>query len=842
MLNRADTSLYDRVKKELIDVGYVGNLIQEDYKFADILSSEYSVESIPLAAFAQDPPSYRNACFGVVTPNGFSGSTLVSKYRSLGAPQVFEIDHRHLTRWKMTGSGEPQFLDRVEADDVPAMFERHKNVWSPTRILRAKSAGHSDSAQLDFFDTGLLPVLEHEARDKLDRLLRKTVNSAIHEFQNYSEFTDKDYPLLFRLLFRLIAAKVLGDRGHPGDWIKDDPRSVINAVQDFYFNDATPEDVLDHDGTQRVAWEHIKNAFHFQNLSVDALAYVYENTLVAKDTRRMFGIHSTPPEIAEYITRQLPFEDLDINERRVFEPFAGHAVFLVAAMQRLRELLPTTMSVAERHRYFVKMLSGIEIDDFANEVARLSLMLADYPNPDGWRLYAGDALSSSVFEEELTTARIVLCNPPFENFTIDERTRYQGVTSVRKPAAILSKVLNNPPDLLGFVLPRSFATGLGYRRVRSLIGQTYSSIDMVALPDQVFSHSDADAVLLLASKISSAPRKIRTGIVEKNDLSKFYLTHATKTRTECEFEVSPTIFRDSMWEPPLRNVWQESDKLQLLDEFAEIHRGIEYNIPFRGNHELLISKNPRPGFSVGVHKVKDSLEPFVVGKTVYLNSSPELMKGNAYRRIWIQPKLIVNSARRTRGAWRLMASIDHEGIVCYQNFHGLWPKKEMSLETLSAILNGPVANAFVATREYGRDIKIQTLKRIPVPVLDAQQDYAIASTVREYVHFRTRQMQGDVSCVVANDVCKRLLAQIDALVLIGYDFSPRTERSLLDYFAGHARPAPVDFREYFPPQFKPYIPWHRYISEEMDEASAISTLNRLPVIDDPLVSDAIRDL
>lgn len=43
----------------------------------------------------------------------------------------------------------------------------------------------------------------------------------------------------------------------------------------------------------------------------------------------------------------------------------------------------------ERHDYFVRMLAGMEIDSFAGEVARLSLMLADYPNPDGWRLIEG---------------------------------------------------------------------------------------------------------------------------------------------------------------------------------------------------------------------------------------------------------------------------------------------------------------------------------------------------------------------------------------------------------------------------------------------------------------------
>ena len=135
---------------------------------------------------------------------------------------------------------------------------------------------------------------------------------------------------------------------------------------------------------------------------------------MAPETRRLFGIHSTPPAIAEYITRHLPFEGLPLDQCRIFEPFAGHAVFLVAAMQRMRELMPHDMSSEERHRFFVERLCGIEIDDFAREVARLSLMLADYPNPDGWRLHGADALCSDLFDQELDAARIVLCNPPLK--------------------------------------------------------------------------------------------------------------------------------------------------------------------------------------------------------------------------------------------------------------------------------------------------------------------------------------------------------------------------------------------------------------------------------------------
>ena len=70
-------------------LGYTGNLLQEDYAYADVLASEYSVRQIPLAAFAQFPPSYRTASFGVAIANGQSRGYIRSRppvTRSTTAP------------------------------------------------------------------------------------------------------------------------------------------------------------------------------------------------------------------------------------------------------------------------------------------------------------------------------------------------------------------------------------------------------------------------------------------------------------------------------------------------------------------------------------------------------------------------------------------------------------------------------------------------------------------------------------------------------------------------------------------------------------------------------------
>ena len=226
--------MFQSVKAGLVGIGYDEALLLERYQFADVLAKEYSVREVDLAAFAQDPPSYRSACIGVVFGHEDNGPEGVARYRALGAPQVFEIREDRLLRWAMTERGAPRFLDSVEQEQISGLFRRHREDWSPIRILEAKASRHHHAYQLDFFDVGLLPLLEEEARTKLDRLLQETVALAISEFEKTSPFRDDHYPPLFRLLFRFIAAKVLADRGHPGTWLHEDPRLAVTAVQDFY--------------------------------------------------------------------------------------------------------------------------------------------------------------------------------------------------------------------------------------------------------------------------------------------------------------------------------------------------------------------------------------------------------------------------------------------------------------------------------------------------------------------------------------------------------------------------------------------------------------------------------
>jgi hypothetical protein len=838
--------LLDLARDGLRDIGYRGELLRDNYLFPDVLAPSAHTRQIELAAFAQEPVSYRSACFGVAVLQQQDAES-IKRYRALGAPQIFALypERGQVLRWSIPAHASPQVIERIDPARLRTIFQERRDEWNPERVLRAKAIGFARGpVQLDFFDAGLLPALEEVVHQKLDRLLRDVLatSKAIYAERHDHELDVAGEEALFRLMFRFIAAKMLADRQFPGaQWNAGDPRQVIAAVESFYFRETPREPVLQDDAVQRAAWHKIRDAFLFQNLSVEALAYVYENTLVTKQSRRSLDTHATPSPIAEYIVRHLPFEDLAREERRVFEPFSGHAPFLIAALGRLRMLLPASLSATERHSYFVRMLTGMEIDSFAREVARYSLMLADYPNPDGWDIANANAFTSLEFDTYLKQAQIVLCNPPYSDFTAEERRMY-SVPTTNKAVEALRRVLQHPPHMLGFVLPRVFVDGQLYRDVRRQLVATYQEIDSVVLPDTVFQHSDAETVLLIAHRTRNGTSQRSVTFVSKADYPGFMQTGNPTWQYDIPANAAQGNTEPIFWQTPLQRVWDALSYLPTLGTIADIHRGIEYNLSLKAHAAQLVADFPRPGFRTGLLNVQEGFEPYNIFKIKYLNTEPEVMLYEAYKLPWERPKIIANAARLSEGHWTIAAVIDLQGLVATQNFHGIWPTVELPLELLVAILNGPVANAYVSTHRTSRHNQVRVIKQIPFPSFTVAQTQTIVSLVEQYRSYRAQWRAHPEQAEEFERACGDILRQIDAAVLGAYDLPPKLEKELLDFFAGYPRPGPVRFDRYYPADFRPAIPWRLYISEAFRASSARRTLERLPVLRDPAISAVVQAL
>jgi hypothetical protein len=809
----------------LRSIGYNGALLEEDYKFPDWFSGG-TEQTVAAAAFGQTPVSYDSACIGVVQANGLRQQPLINRCRALGAPIILEVDATEIREWavcrKENGHG---LVETYRADRVDDMLASRASEWRPQNLQRLKNIGsYQWNQQLGLF-VGLLPDLEEHIQENLDPLLRETLSQVRQSYLD-STAREPNAAQIFKLLFWTLTAKVFYDRQVTGFAnLSGDSDELLEAVAKHY-RESTPR-LLTREARQ-IAANRIWKEFDFRNLSVEVLVQMWSSTLVDDETKRKLSIHRTSRTIVRYVVERIPFSSSGDDKRIILEPCSGSAVFLLGAMNALRPNL-FAMDASERHKYFVNHLAGIEADPFAVEISRLALTLADFPNPNGWNIANGDIFDRTVSEDYLKRAAVVLCNPPYSDFDRDERALY-GSPYVQRPAAVLDQVLKylHPEGVLGFVLPRIFVDGRGaYAEVRERIAKRFASLEITVLPDRAFDADSEIAILIATDPIPHKSCHVVNRKVNDGALPWAEFEQSHQVSTEYAAELSFECAKRSLQLPELPEVWDFLLSYPTLGEVAEIHRGIEWNIPLTedgvetGNRSQLVRNQPAPGFREGIAPQTD-FEIFEQPATAYLNFRPEVQRGGPWRHAWEKPKAIVNKAARRRGHWRIAAFPDSKGLACYQTYFGVWPKSNIFDEwSLAAVLNSPVANAFVATREGKTDVTKETLMLIPVPLFTEVQKTRLRELIREYQKvtssFPLENVRGNA---------ESLLKQIDATVLSGYRMPPRIERQLLDFFRNQDRPVKHPFSEYFPQDFLVYFSLSDYLSPNFDQATVGDLLKR----------------
>lgn len=609
------------IENEFAQIGYSRDGIIRDYTFSDVLTSSGEQRLVDLAAFTQTPASYRTAAFGVIREDESDIYQTLMGYRSLGAPVILSLSENRVTVWHVRSAGKPRRIGVYLLEQLPSLFAEKSSQWMPDAIYRAKSIGAFDTNyQLDFVDLGLMPIIEGEIHIKLDRLLKEVI------FDIRESLKDKgnklDYPILFQGTFRLLAAKILLDRQHPKaqGWQSSDISSILADIASYYQLETLP---LLKNATVRDAftgaWQQLISAISFRNISADDLAFIYENTLVTSETRKIFGTHSTPHQVAEYIVRTIGLNRMQPETLQIYEPFCGAGVFLVSAIRHIRGLLPGDWNDQQRHKFLIEHIHGSEIEPFACEVAALSLILADYPNHNGWHIIREDLFLDQTLSKRTAQSCVVLCNPPFEDFNQQERNAYQTFTSrsIHKPIAILTTVLEASPEAIGFVLPRGFILDCQYDGIRQEIEKNYKMIEVVSLPDRIFQASEVESSLLIAKDRRqdkpSEKTKLISSMVSDADRSTFLSAGKISSQQSDERALNTNTL-GQLWLPELKDLWDYLATYPKLGSIVEIHRGLQWNYP----KSQAGSQERKLGYRKGLLTSTGTISQYHISNTIYL--------------------------------------------------------------------------------------------------------------------------------------------------------------------------------------------------------------------------------
>ena len=551
--------------------------------------------------------------------------------------------------------------------------------------------------------------------------------------------------------------------------------------------------------------------------------------------------------MVDYIFSQLApwINELPAGGRRVYEPTCGHAPFLLGALRLLSATKHcTTLSDEDRHIWLKERLRGSEIDDFAREVARLSLTLADIPNPNGWHLDDGDLFAGSLMEDRIREADIIVANPPFES-----KAAASGVAVISddlSPISCAAEMLRRitrtarPGTLVGFVMPQTLLDSPRVTALRAALRRDFEWKEILRLPDKgVFKIADVESAVLIGRRLRAGKSRvphIATTFknVAEDDVTRFVKEGvATVEQTHLLSEADPAS-DCTMLLPDLADIWDHLKNTGCLSTIADVGQGFSFksesDTTFPPN-QTQISATKRVGYSLGFYDFPKGELTHQVPRLVWLNRNRAAIRPPRSGYADGIPQVVLNYAPISRGPWRIAAYIDSEGRPATSRFLVVRPlTTRYSLEFLWAVLNSPEANAFSKCFTSKRDILAGTMRELPIPVpSDAQlrdieaaaRAYRTAAcanrTISHHTTSRTRRaipatstpdLPGllndteETSLNTEADTLLHLHWKMDAAVLRLYQLPPSLERRLLDYFAGRTRGrVPFDQNEYIPKKF-----------------------------------------
>ncbi len=382
----------------LQSAGYPDDLVRTDYP----VWGPTGIARFDVAAFGRSVPKDMSTLTVLGQElHGADRGAVLSSARDAGAPVALISAEGLLAIWSIRAAPEAPERIRVEPErDASDLGVRFRDFLGPDAMLAAKTAGR----QLTLFpvDVAVLArAREHAAQRLSDRVTRAMTNLLV------GDQTRRGYRLATRTLMGALAALMIRDKDHldiGGVELFDAAKAKFPSY--FAWGDHETRDHFDVEGVL----DELGEGVDFENLDPLVVGRLYEEVLVRPENRAAAGIYYTPLALAGRLLATVPFELLAPDRRRIFDPTCGSGSLLLAAYERLDDLLPAIWDGHERHNYLVSHIGGADHDDFAVELARLSLLLRALPVGDSWRLSQWDALSDPLPVAERPT--VVVGNPP----------------------------------------------------------------------------------------------------------------------------------------------------------------------------------------------------------------------------------------------------------------------------------------------------------------------------------------------------------------------------------------------------------------------------------------------
>jgi hypothetical protein len=270
--------------------------------------------------------------------------------------------------------------------------------------------------------------------------------------------------------------------------------------------------------------------------------------------------------------------------------------------------------------------------------------------------------------------------------------------------------------VFGVVVPQTLLHSDNARDLREFLVREYELREICLFPDRVFSFSDAEsAVLIGRHKADLGQNQVRHRRVRERQLPSFRLDYSVaSTRTVPQVRFSGDESH-SLRVPDLEEVWNACATNPTLADIAVLEQGLIYYGHTRRRGRTVYSKKRFPGSHEGFARFDSGILLHELPHRWWMSLDPELIRWTGTRAVGGIPQVLLNYAPVSRGPWRIKALVDRQGHPVTSRFIPVRPLGSHSLETLWALLNSPVANAYAFAHLGKRDNIVGDIRKTPVP-------------------------------------------------------------------------------------------------------------------------------
>lgn len=660
----------------------------------------------------------------------------------------------------------------------------------------------------------------HDARrEELAMFLNRGITKATWFSQKEKKPLDEDSgKALSRIAIGLLAGRILEDKGIFGarEQQSTDARELLreaNKLADGFFGHLISGDLkgLDEaigsgvvDKMLRRIMAHLTGPASFSMVTAEMLGHLYENALRAQRKqgrdRELNGVHYTPLSLTRNVLARIPVEELPPSRRYALDIACGSGTFLLAASERLRAAFDANESDAEGSvaDHLRKHVIGNDVDGVALHVASLTYMLEhviqtgnadDIPSPTLW---TRDALGLQVQDFGDKRPSVIVGNPPFG------RAQDGHQLAIR----FLSKALDllAPGGFLGMVMPGAFLKMMQRGGVIATRRELLDTCDLVEVWEMPLG-----AIGLSARQETCAiiARKGKTGGGRAPTLFNVtYSSNQDAVRAQREYLRATWTFMATGLSGKLSEHWSQDTTGRIIASPVDhVWQKIEMDRPVSSlcDHTIGIEAPlSRTSFSAEAEfgffpylRSQVRLRPYFLVEQDWRNDpgpehdyvNPDTAK-RPRRDKWplLQGlKLIVTSNTNRNARIQVKAAFDDAGVFPEHNLYCLglfeddqslepWVHRLLSgveqrslLLWLAAILNSPVAQAWVAISSPPRSSALDVFMRLPLP----EYDEAIPHLVDKAASLRR-----------SSDEFDKLAARINQEVLRSYGLSSADEADL----------------------------------------------------------------